>query len=309
MRQIKFLLAYSAILILLISGTNSNKMAETIDKATAKQYPMYQPAWSSTNFQGLDIGIGPDGDAIAVGIDGKVYNYNFIANSWSQLDGDYEMLNIIRVDVDDQGTPYLVGSVGGIFYLSCYNNWVQLPGCAVDIGVGRGSEIWRIGCDAKGPNRQDFGVWKLFCECECKCGCERRCIRFRPSKYLNNPNGDKRKCYWNKIEGAGIRIDVHPNGNPYIINNSGRIFKYDSESYNFTPVNGLLAKDLTLSNDGLLYAVGKGDNRIYRAVDEDAGTWQALQGCANEVSSGPYSQPWIIACDSNVVTTSKLNFN
>lgn len=296
-------------MLLLISSLKATKMSESIDKATAKQYPMYQPVWSSTNFQALDIGVGADGDAIAVGIDGKVYSYNFIANSWSLVDGDYEMMNITRLDVDDQGTPYLVGSVGGISYLSCYNNWVQLPGCAVDIGVGRGSEIWRIGCDAKGANRQEFGVWKLFCECGCKCGCERSCIRFRPSKYINNPNGDKRKCYWNKIEGAGVKIDVHPNGNPYIINNAGRIFKYDSESFNFTPVNGLLAKDITLSNDGLLYAVGKSDNRIYRAVDEDAGTWQALQGCANEVSAGPYSQPWIVACDSNIVTTSKLNFN
>jgi len=309
MKQIKLYLVYLAILILLISSLNANKINEKIDKARSKQYPIYQPVWSSTNFQALDIGVGADGDAIAVGTDGKVYSYNFNANTWSQLDGDSEMLNIIRVDVDDQGTPYLVGSVGGISYLSCYNNWVQLPGCATDIGVGRGSEIWRIGCDKKGANRQDFGIWKLFCECECQCGCERKCIRFRPSKYVNNPNGDKRKCYWNKIEGAGVKIDVHPNGNPYIINKAGSIFKYDSDSYDFTPVSGILAKDITLSNDGVLYAVGKGDNRVYRAVDEDAGTWQALQGCANEISSGPYSQPWIVACDSNIVTTSKLDFN
>ncbi len=296
-------------MFIFVANVYSKKLAEKIDKTGIKQYPLNQVSWYPTNFQAVDIGVGADGDVVAIGVDSKVYSYNFIANSYSQIDGDYEMLNIIRVDVDDQGTPYLIGSCGGIYYLSCYNNWVQLPGCGIDIGVGRGSEIWRIGCDSKSPNKQDYGVWKLFCECECKCGCDRQCIRFRPSKYLNNPNGDKRKCYWSKIEGSATKIDVHPNGNPYIVNFSGKIFKYDSDTFNFTPINGLLAKDITLSNEGLLYAVGKGDNRIYRVIDEDAGSWQALQGCATDISSGPFSQPWIVACDSNIVTTSKLDFN
>lgn len=290
-----------------LSSTTEAKMLG--EKSKGRQYSIVQASWTSTNFQALDIGIGADGDAISVGVDGKVYNYNFISNTHNLIDGDYEMLNIIRVDVDDQGTPYLISSSGSVFYLSCYNNWVQIPGCGVDIGVGRGMEVWKIGCDPKGPTKQDYGVWKLFCECTCQCDCDRKCIRFRPSKYNSNPNGDKRKCYWSKIEGAGTRIDVHPNGNPYIINNNGNIYKYDLESFNFNPVDGVLARDITLSNDGLLYAVGKLDNRIYRAMDEDAGSWSIIQGFANEITSGPYNQPWIVAGDSNILTTSKLEFN
>ena len=295
---------------ILFSIITSTEVKSALTKSSVKQDQVLIKAnWFPTNFQAIDLGVGAEGDVVAVGTDGRVYNYNFSANSYTVIDGDYEMININRVDVDDQGTPYIVGSCGGVFYLSCFNNWVQLPGCGIDIGVGRGQEVWKIGCDSKGLLRQDYGIWKLFCKCEGSFDCERGCIRFRPSKYINNPNGDKRKCYWNRIEGSGTRIDVHPNGNPYILNNRGRIFKYDSETFNLVGLNGVLARDITICNEGLLYAVGKTDNRIYRALDEENGSWTALQGCANEISCAPYAQPWIVGCDTNIGTTSKLQFN
>jgi len=234
-----------------------------------------------------------------------------VANTWGVIDGDYEMINIVRADIDDQGTIFLMGTAGNTYYLSCYNSWHQLSGCGKDVGIGRGSSIWKIGCDIKGNSNDDFGIWKLFCRTKPDCGFNstRKCMRFRHSKYTNNPSGDKRECYWTKIEGSGKRIDVHPNGNPYITTSSGKIFKYESESFNFKEITGVLAKDVTLSNNGLLFAVGLTDNRIYRCLNEDTGDWQILQGCAKEISSGPYSQPWIVSCEGKILTTSKLLFN
>ena len=281
-------------------------------KIKTKAYLVYSAAWKHLALQAIDIGIGSEGDCIAVGLDGKPYSYNFITNTWAIIDGDYEMINIVRADIDDQGTIFLLGTAGATYYLSCYNSWHQLSGCGKDLGIGRGSDIWKIGCDTKGTSTEDFGVWKLFCKNEPKCngsGCSRKCMRFRHSKYTNNPNGDKRDCYWTKIEGSGSRIDVHPNGNPYINTSAGNIFKYDNETFNFVEVSGVKARDITLSNDGLLYAVGKTDNRIYRSVNEESGDWQILSGCAKEISAGPYSQPWIVSCDSKILTTSKLEFN
>jgi hypothetical protein len=294
-------------LIPILSTSKTNK----INNRKTNTFEIFTVTWTPTSLQAIDIGIGGDGDCIAVGLDGKPYLYNFIGNTWSVIDGDYEMINIVRADIDDEGTIFLIGTAGNIYYLSCYNSWHQLNGCGKDIGIGRGSDIWKIGCDSKGNFSDDYGIWKLFCKNKPQCGFNntRKCMRFRHSKYTNNPNGDKRECYWTKIEGAGKRIDVHPNGNPYINTSSGKIFKYDNESFNFKEITGVQARDITLSNNGLLYAVGLNDNRIYRVLNEDTGDWQILSGCAKEISSGPYSQPWIVSCDGKILTTSKLLFN
>ena len=70
-------------------------------------------------------------------------------------------------------------------------------------------------------------------------------MRFRHSKYTNNPSGDKRECYWTKIEGSGKRIDVHPNGNPYITTSSGKIFKYEKYCKLLKPTNSNELTNLT----------------------------------------------------------------
>jgi len=214
------------------------------------------------------------------------------------------MTNISRVDVDDDGTPYVITSCGKIYYLNCQNHWVMLPGCGTDIGVGRGNDVWKIGCDSRAGG---YGIWKLFCKEKSKCSGERSCNRWRNNKYtITMGEGEKKKCYWYRIEGGAARIDVHPDGNPWVSTDAGYIYGYDSVNWHF--IQGILAMDLTVSNEGMLFVAGS-DNSIWSLENVDSMSWANINGSAMAISAGPYSQPWIIGADKNAYSTSKMGFN
>lgn len=263
----------------------------------------YTVNWVSTSFNAIDVGVGAEGDFYTVGTDGRLYGYNFLINTYTQIVADFDLNTITRVDVDADGTPYVVAGCFGIYYLNCHNIWVKLPGCANDIGVGRGGEVWKIGCDTRAGG---FGIWKLFCKCKCKGGCERKCLRFRPNKYSTNKTGDVRKCFWYRVEGGAKRIDVGIDGNPIVATDAGAVFRYDGINYIY--ISGILARDVSVSNEGLLFAAGI-NTTIYRLVNEANGIWATLSGAALEVTAGPYSQPWAVATNNIVYTAAKIGTN
>jgi len=291
-------------------------VTSTATTTTALSFPVSATqitvAFTDMTGTGFDIGAGSEGDIYIIGEDRRAYVYNFLANTFSVVEGVEDMENLNRIDVDGEGTPYVLTNCGDTYYLNCFNNWVKLPGCGTDIGVGRGFDVWKVGCDARGPvdsngNLNNFGIWKLFCKNECGgCSCNRGCIRFRPRKYEHDTTGDRRKCFWYRIEGDGVRIDVHPNGNPYVADNLGNINKYDG--IDWITLGGVLGADLTLSNEGMLLVAGI-DTFIYSLASETVGPWNILIGAGLEISAGPYSQPSVISTDSHAYTSAKLSFN
>jgi hypothetical protein len=269
----------------------------------AGDIPHHDVTWFNTAFQGHDIGTSPEGDVYVVGMDGKLYYYNFLANMYTLVEGDIDIPAIARVDVDADGTPYVVCTCGQVYYLNCYNHWVQLPGCGTDIGVGRAGDIWKIGCDDRAGG---YGIWKLHCKCKCKCNCERSCMRFRPMHYSAGATGDQRKCFWYRIEGGATRVDVAPDGNPWVVTHDGVVYGYDG--VNWLRVNGVLGRDITVSNDSMVMVAGL-DAAIYSLQNANTSQWISLSGSALEISAGPFSQPWVCAVDNYAYTTAKFEYN
>lgn len=263
--------------------------------------PVTTITWFNTQYQAIDLGVGAEGDLYVVGLDGFLYYYEFLANNFCLVEGDFELTNIFRVDVSYDGTPYVVTACGDTYYLSCDRKWMRLPGCATDIGVGRAGEVFKVGCDARTGG---FGVYRLFCKCPCK-GCNRGCQRFRkPCSACYQHKGDKKKCYWFRIEGGAVRIDVAPTGFPVIINNTGAVFSYDGTNY--TALSGVTAQDVTVSNEGMILVAAANSN-IYEY--SSAKTWVQIAGNATAITAGPYSQPWIINSSKYVLSSSKMGFN
>lgn len=293
--------------------------------------------WSQSSIMGQDVGVGAEGDIYVVGIDGKLYIYNFASNSYSRVVADPDLDGIIRVDVDDEGTPFIVTSCGASYYLSCDNKWIQLPGCATDIGAGFCGHVWKTGCD---PRMEGFGIWKLFCK-----GKDTKCHRFRPLSYsCDKREIDKRDCYWYRVSGSGIRIDVFPDGKPAVIKGNGQAIKYNGEEWKL--ITGFRGKDISISNDGMAVMAGAEtgmyfihpqkeeenndeffDSRygftvldpenIYISDDDqkilDEKTKFIDVGCTMSVSAGPFSQPVCIPCASQynpvIIMTQKFNYN
>ena len=264
----------------------------------------YPVNWFNTGFQGVDVGVGSEGDAYVVDRNGKLVKYRFLANVFEEIPGDKDLPTISKVDSDADGTPYVVLASGQTYYLDCYNRWIQLPGCATDIGVGRGGEVWKIGCDTRSGG---YGIWKLHCQSKCKCTTERSCTRFRTNFITGGLSNDDRKCYWYRVEGGASRIDVHPDGNPWVTTDTGLVYGYDG--VNWARIDGVLAKDICVSNDGMPMVVGA-DNLVYALHNAATSTWVSLSGStAAAISCGPFSQPWIVDPNYNVKTAAKYNYN
>ncbi len=270
--------------------------------ADQSEVPKLEVSFFNTGFQGHDVGTGPEGDVYVVGVDGKLYFYNFLANMFV-LVGNNEIPAIARVDVDADGTPYVICTCGQIYYLNCSNHWVQLPGCGTDIGVGRGGEVWKIGCDERAGG---YGIWKLHCQCKCKCNSERSCTRFRPMYNISRLEHEEKKCFWYRIEGGATRVDVHPDGNPWVVTNDGVVYGYDG--VNWKRINGVLGRDITVSNEGMTLVAGL-DASIYALQNASTSTWVSLSGYALEISAGPFSQPWTLGRDNNISTAAKFDYN
>lgn len=279
-----------------IKGVTSNNL-------NSAQY--FNVNWSNSNFVGAsDVGVGSEGHTYVVGLDGKLYSHDFLANTYILVKGNTDIPAISRVNVDTDGIPYVVCTTGDTFYLDCNNNWIQLSGCASDIGVGRGGEVWKIGCDGRAGG---FGIWKLFCSCKCDCGNERKCLKYKLMNYVSNASSIKQsKCFWYRVEGGASRLDVTPDGNPWVVTDKGDIYGYDGVNWHY--VKGVVGRDIAISNDYMAFVVGL-NNAIYSMKKSDDIIWTEISGAGLEISAGPLSQPWIVGSDKNVYDLSKRAYN
>lgn len=209
-----------------------------------------------------DIGCGSEGDLCVAGLDGKLYCYDFYRDTWESIPLNEEISGITRVDIDDDGRIYIVTECG-IFFLDCNDTWVRLPGTAKDIGVGANFDVWKIGTDKEGLN---YGVWKLFCECDCNCVCTRVCIRFRKLRFALCSPIVKRRCYWFRAEIRGVNVDVFPNGDAAVVAADGKVYIVDGHTFEYKLLdvkNTVFAVDVTVGNNGVLFVTAS-DYKIYK---------------------------------------------
>ena len=263
--------------------------------------PTTSPFWYDTQKQALDVGVGSQGQLYIVGLDKLLYMYDQITNYYYLVKADFILPGIVRVDTSYDGTPYVVTSAGGVFYLDCGDNWKKLPGCATDIGVGRGGEVYKTGCDAK---NNGFAIYRLVCKCKAKSSTK-SCRRYNKER----ESTESRSCDWFRFTGSGVRIDVAPSGWPYVIKVDGSVNGFNGNDwYRVGQIRGL---DLSVSNDGILYVVGT-DKNLYKHNEENRHT-SFTQVCSvsnvMSVTVGPLGLPYVISSCGNVLSSSKTVFN
>lgn len=98
---------------------------------------------------------------------------------------------------------------------------------------------------------------------------------------------------------------MSPNGWPYVVNSYGQLQGYDGTDW--VTISDIQFIDVTVSNDGLVYAVAL-DGTIYIVNSDNSLTCLDTEK-AKAITAGPYSQPFIVNAKNNVLTTSKLGFN
>lgn len=204
------------------------------------------------DFDATAIAAGADGTICALGDENymngsSVYKWN--GANWDRLSG----INAVALDVDPDGNPWAV-SKSGTIYRWTGSYWQNLPGRAKDISVGGNGVVYIIDYYNGGSRGNYIAYW----------------------------NGSS----WvqiNTIEAVSITVDGK--GNPWVVDNTGRISRFNGSSWEDLPGK---ATDIAAAADGTVFITGYEPtyygHYMYRWNDYD---WQKIFGEAVQVEAGP----------------------
>lgn len=304
---------------------------------------------ASTCLKFNDLGVNSEGGIVAIGADGKLYFYNYDLDTFEEVKGDFLLYGLRRVDFGYDGLIYVVNMAGDTYFLSCNRYWVKLPGCAIDIGTGRGDEVAKIGCDdycetletavcSTHIDKKSHHVYKLHCDCDCRC-CRKRCNIFVKHVFTCDKEHEvDRKCYWIKYpygptyDDAGTkklcnftRIDVNSSGHPVVVAQCGsgvgssRLYQFVGANLNvwrliFTTTDSNKIKDVCGDNLGNIFYIYNSSVYIYNSSNGDYAI-SLLNTAGNNIvpgeniSCGPYAQPTVTDANCCMWTTTKVGYN
>jgi len=210
--------------------------------------------------------------------------------------------------------------------LDAQPQWQRLPGSASDIGVGADGSVWAIGTDERGGGygiyqwlgttwqrvaggalRIDVGpdgipwivndshsIYRLQDGAWQRMGGNARDIGIGADGSVWVTSGGGTYLYdegnWLGVRGSGVRIDVDPNGIPWVIDHTNDIHQLIAGRWIRRSGE---ARDIGIGGDGSVWIVGTseddGGHRIYRW----SGTaWFRVSGSSRQISVGPDGYPW-----------------
>lgn len=163
-------------------------------------------AWENVTCGQLarDIAEGADGSTWVLGREDKpgghsLYRYEG-ADLW-QRDRASAGSAGVRIAVDPRGQPWVVNDSGEIWRRQNETTWQQLPGTATDIGIGGDGTVWVLGTDSKSGG---YGLW-----------------RWTGRTWVPDEAS---------VSSAGVRISVDERGQPWVVNDSGEIWRRNSRT-------------------------------------------------------------------------------
>lgn len=147
--------------------------------------------------------------------------------------------------------------------------WSSVAGLANDIGVGANGAVWVIGTDSEGG--AGYGVHRW------------------------TGSG------WQKISGGAKRIDVDPQGNPWVVNNAGQIWKHNVSNGQWQKIPGT-ATDIGIGSNGAVWIIGKDSEGGYGfGVHRWTGSgWQKISGGAKRIDVDNTGSPWVVNNYGNI---------
>ena len=105
---------------------------------------------------------------------------------------------------------------------------------------------------------------------------------------------------WQKVHGTGVRIDVDPNGVPWVINHDDEIFRLSNGVWQEMPG---LAKDIGIGADGSVWVIGSNEREGgYGIYFWNNIGWKKVSGSARQISVGPDGSPWVVNRDGEIYT-------
>ncbi len=220
-------------------------------------------SWKLLPGAGNDIGVGANGAVWVIGTnksgnDFGIWRWNAGAANWDQMPG-----GALRIDVDPQGVAWVVNSNHAIYRWGG-SAWQMMPGLANDVGIGANGAVWVIGTN---PTGGGYGIY-----------------RWNAAK--NN---------WDQMPGGGVRIDVDPQGNAWIVNSEGSIYRWTGTTWQKMPG---AAKDIGIGANGAVWVVGT-DSGVYQWIGIE---WIKREGALTDISVDAKGLPWGVNSNKAIYT-------
>jgi hypothetical protein len=159
-----------------------------------------------------------------------------------------------------------------------YSGWVRVPGEARDIGVGADGTVWVLGGNPypdtdfdffdNNVGEADYGLWVLD------------------------------EFGWLEIPGSGVRLDVDPEGYPWVINSDHEIWRLTPFGWDRIPGS---AHDIGIGADGSVWVLGTTERRGGYEIFRYTGFgWQKVHGTGVRIDVDTYGNPWVINHDDDI---------
>lgn len=160
-----------------------------------------------------------------------------------------------RIAVGSSDRVWIVGSTGRLFRRDGQVlTEIQTPDGAQDVAVGPGGAVWITGNG---------------------CGI----FRFTGAGFT-------------QIEGAGTRITIGPDDQPYVLGSNGLVYRRSGEQWREVAIPAGRTADLGVGADGTLWIAGT-DGHAYR-FDSGSGQLLASTTPVTAISVGPDGLAWVI---------------
>jgi hypothetical protein len=172
------------------------------------------------------------------------------------------------------GLPGRTGFSGG----PAFQDWVRVPGDARDIGVGADGTVWVLGANVY--ENPDFGFF------------DNDAIDYDFGLWVLDEFG------WLEFPGSGIRLDVDPDGYPWVINSEHEIWRLTPFGWNRIPGR---AVDIGIGADGSVWVLGTTERRGgYELFRYTGFGWQKVHGTGVRIDVDHFGVPWVINHDDHI---------
>jgi surface antigen len=224
--------------------------------------------WNLLSGQAFSVAIGGNNSTWVIGtnpVPGGFGIYRWNGTGWQGIDG-----GAVDIAVAPNGQPWVINDQGYIFRRS-NNTWQLMPGLARDIDIGQDGSVWVIGA-GQVPGGFSIHRWT---------GSD-----------------------WQRVDGGAVRIAIAPNGQPWVVNDAGHIFRRVNGTWQRMPG---LARDIAIGHNGSVWVIGAGQVpggfSIHRWTGSD---WQQIDGGAVRIAVDNGGNPWVVNQDSAFPASSNV---
>ena len=104
---------------------------------------------------------------------------------------------------------------------------------------------------------------------------------------------------WESMPGLAVRIAVDPNGDAWVVNHAGGIYRWRRDWGGWEQLPGL-GTDVAIGANGAVWLIGAGPGADHGIFTWNRNGWTQVDGAGVRVAVDPSGNPWVLASDTSI---------